>query len=89
MNLVLRIPDELASRFGSTDEIERRALEALALDEFRLGRLTRAELKRLLGFATRGELDAFLVSHGLIGRYGPTTLTVTAPICYVSAFEAE
>ena len=74
MNLVLRIPDELASRFASADEIERRALEALALDEFRLGRLTRPELKRLLGFATRGELDAFLVDHGVVGRYGPTDL---------------
>jgi len=74
MNVVLRIPDELASRFASVDEMERRALEALALDEFRLERLTRAELKRFLGFATRAELDAFLVGHGVVGRYGADEL---------------
>ena len=74
MNLILRIPDEFASRFASADEMERRALEALALDEFRLGRLTRPELKRVLDFATRGELDAFLVGHGVAGRYGPSDL---------------
>ena len=74
MNLVLHIPDELASRFASADEIERRALEALALDEFRLGRLTRPELRRLLGLATRGELDAFLVDHGVVGRYDAADL---------------
>jgi hypothetical protein len=74
MNLTLHIPDELASRYASADEMERRALEALALDEFRLGHLTRPELKRHLGFATRGELDAFLVEHGVVGRYSASDL---------------
>jgi len=69
MNALVRIPDELASRFASVDEMERRALEALALDEFRLGRLTRPDLKRILGFATRSELDTFLITHGVEGRY--------------------
>jgi Uncharacterised protein family (UPF0175) len=69
MNLTLRIPDALAARFASADEMQRRAIEALALDEFRLGHLTRPELKSLLGFATRGELDAFLVAHGVMGSY--------------------
>jgi len=40
-NLALRIPDELSTRYASADEMERGALEALALDEFRLGHLTR------------------------------------------------
>jgi Uncharacterised protein family (UPF0175) len=74
MNALVRTPDEFASRFASLDEMERRALEALALDEFRLGRLTRPVLKRLLGFATRGELDAFLITHGVEGRYGASDL---------------
>ena len=34
MDITLRIPDELARLLGTTDEIERRALEALALEEF-------------------------------------------------------
>src|ERR1700736_4223134 len=32
-------------------DLSRRALEALALDEYKLGHLTTAELRRLLGFA--------------------------------------
>ncbi|HTT85507.1 MAG TPA: UPF0175 family protein [Rhizomicrobium sp.] len=69
MNLTLRIPDGLAERLGAAGELERRALEALALEEFRHGRLTRSEVKELLGFRTRGELDAFLVAHGIHGSY--------------------
>jgi len=75
MNITLRIPDEIAKRLATTGpDLERRALEALALDEFRLERLTRTELKQVLGLATRGELDAFLVSHGVVGRYGASDL---------------
>jgi hypothetical protein len=74
MSVTLRIPDELASRFASAEEMERRALEALALDEFRLGRLTRPELKHLLGLATRAELDGFLVAHGVVGTFSASDL---------------
>jgi hypothetical protein len=74
MNLMLRIPDRLAKRLGAAGELERRALEALALEEFRLGRLTRYEVRELLGFATRGELDAFLAAHGIFGSYAQADL---------------
>jgi hypothetical protein len=75
MNWTLQLPDALTSRFASAQEVERRVLEALALDEFRLGRLTRPELKQVLGFATRGALDSFLVRHGMFGRYSPDDLS--------------
>ena len=42
-------------------------LEALALDEFRQGHLSRAELRQLLGFATGAKLDEFLTGHGVFG----------------------
>ena len=44
-------------------------LEALAVEEFRLGRLTQPELRRLLGFATRQALDAFLKAHEVYIAY--------------------
>ena len=44
-------------------------LEALALDELRQGHLGRAELRGLLGFATRAKLDEFLTGHGIYGTY--------------------
>jgi hypothetical protein len=63
--ITVRIPDDLARRLGTVAEIERRALEALALEEFKLGHLTRSELRRLLSFRTRMKLDEFLKAHGV------------------------
>jgi hypothetical protein len=69
MNVTIQIPDDLARRLGTTGDLPRRALEALAIDEFRLGHLTQAELRRLLGFATRDALDRFLKAHGVYTDY--------------------
>ena len=69
MDVTVRIPDELANRLGNAGELERRVLEALALEEFKRGHLRRAELRRVLGFETRAELDAFLVAHEVFGTY--------------------
>src|SRR5438128_10764464 len=63
MEITVRIPDDLARRLGTPAEIERRALEALALEEYKLGHLTKPELRRLLGFATSEALDEFLRVH--------------------------
>jgi hypothetical protein len=65
--ITVRIPEDLARRLGTGGEVERRVLEALALDEFRQGHLSRAELRRLLGFGTRMRLDEFLTAHGVFG----------------------
>jgi hypothetical protein len=67
--ITVRIPADLARRLGVGGEIERRIIEALALDEFRQGHLSRAELRQLLGFATRAKLDEFLTGHGVFGTY--------------------
>ena len=69
MDVTVHIPDDLAQRLGTAGEVERRALEALALEEFRLGHLTKPELRRLLGFGTRAKLDEFLKAHGVFGTY--------------------
>lgn len=71
MDVIIHIPDDLASRLGTARDLPRRALEALAVEEFRLGHLTRAELRRLLGFGTREALDGFLKTHNV---YDPYTL---------------
>jgi len=58
-----QIPDDLASRMGASgDDLSRRALESLALEEFKSGRITKPELRRLLGFETR--VSARRVSQG-------------------------
>ena len=70
MELTLHIPDELADRLGASgSDLSRRALEALALEEFKQGRLTKVELRRLLGFGTREALDGFLKAHAVFLPY--------------------
>jgi hypothetical protein len=66
VNVTLRIPDDLVERLrAGGEDISRRALEAFALDEYRAGRLTRPDLRRLLGFETRVEVDGFLKQRGV------------------------
>jgi Uncharacterised protein family (UPF0175) len=65
MNITVAIPDALAARLGAEADLPRRVLEALVLEEYRADRLTRPELRRLLGFETRYELDGFLKAHGI------------------------
>ena len=69
MDVIIHIPDDLATRLGTPADLPRKALEELALEEFRSGRLTEPELRRLLGFATRQALDAFLKAHEIYIPY--------------------
>ena len=62
--LILNLPDELSAALsGSGQELSRAALEALALEAYRERKLTTAQLRRILGFETRCELDGFLKDH--------------------------
>jgi hypothetical protein len=66
MDVTVQIPDDLAKRLtASGDDLSRRALEGFALEEFKSGHITKAELRRLLGLETRYELDGFLKVHGV------------------------
>jgi hypothetical protein len=70
MNLTVEIPDDLASQMRAAGgDLSRRALEGLALEEYRAGRLTEYQLQRLLGIETRYELDGFLKAHGVWAEY--------------------
>ena len=64
MDFTVTLPAEIVDRLRGVD-ISRRALEAFAIEEFRIGHLTSAELCRTLGFATRGALDTFLKERGV------------------------
>lgn len=71
MQVTVDIPDDLAKRLEDAGgDLSRRALEALALEEYRGGRLTSPELRRVLGFETRYELDGFLKAHGEYEPFG-------------------
>jgi len=70
MDLTVKIPDDLAQRLSAASgDLARRALEALALEEYKNGHLTKADLRRLLGFGTREALDGFLKAHEVFVDY--------------------
>jgi hypothetical protein len=69
MDVIVHIPDDLTSRMGTGGDLPRRALEALAAEEFKRDRLTRADLRRLLGFETGDQTDEFLKEHEVFEEY--------------------
>jgi len=66
MQIHLNVPEEIARTIGDdARSVERAALEALVLEGVRSGSLSRGQVRRLLGFQTRYEVDGFLKAHGL------------------------
>jgi predicted HTH domain antitoxin len=59
MQITVHLPDDLAQH---TDPI-REALEAFAIEGYRSGALSAYQIRVLLGFKTRHELDGFLKRH--------------------------
>lgn len=73
--VVVEIPDELSNAIASPGfELSRSAFEAIALEAYRERKLTTAQLRRLLGFQDRYELDGFLKSRGVWLDYGQDDL---------------
>jgi len=69
MNVTVQIPDDLAERLAAGGDLSRRVLEALALEAFKAGTLTKPELRRLLDLRSRDALDGFLKAHGVFEPY--------------------
>lgn len=64
MQITLELPEDIAKGLESKwKDLPRAALESLALEAYRSHVLTPAELRRLLGFKTRMQVDAFLKEH--------------------------
>ncbi|MGA2599572.1 MAG: UPF0175 family protein [Bryobacteraceae bacterium] len=54
---------------GAGGDLSRRALEALAAEEFKHGRLTKPDLRRLLGFEASYQIDVILKAHDVLEDY--------------------
>jgi hypothetical protein len=66
MHVSLEIPEDLGRRIAADPgELPRAALEALALEGIRAGKLTVSQARRLLGIPSRYEMDGFLKAHGV------------------------
>ena len=72
----VHIPATLADRLGGPGpDLDRRALEALAIAAYQVSDLTNYELRQMLGIETRHELDGFLKARGV---YEPATLGMSS-----------
>jgi hypothetical protein len=69
MHVTVEIPDDLATRLAAGRDLSRETLEALAAEAYRLDRITKPELQRLLGIETSYELDGFLKVHDIWIEY--------------------
>jgi chromosome segregation and condensation protein ScpB len=66
MNVTVQIPDDLAPRImGDSNDLSREALELIAAEAYRQDRITKPELRRLLGIETSYQLDGFLKAHDI------------------------
>jgi Uncharacterised protein family (UPF0175) len=64
MQIMIELPEDIAVGLASKwKDLPRAALESLALEAYRSRALTAAQVRRLLGFQTRMEVDAFLKEH--------------------------
>lgn len=63
MAVTVVLPDDVLSDQGG--DIARRVLEQVALEGFKSGQLTIAQVRRLLGFDTRMQVHEFLAGHGV------------------------
>ncbi len=67
--ITIELPDTIVKDLGdSPGEITRRVLEAVVLEGYRCERLSRGEVRRLLGLSWQGTED-FLARHGLPYQY--------------------
>ena len=70
MEVTVTIPEDIAAQLHTRwQDLPRAALESLALEAYRSGTLTTAQLRRLLGFGSRYELDGFLKQAGIYLDY--------------------
>lgn len=69
MTVTIQIPDDIVSSMTSGGDASRQAIEALALEGYRSGKLTESQVRRLLGYETRMEVHGFLKDHHVFLDY--------------------
>ena len=75
MQITLNVPDDIVRQLETCRvDISRAALEGLALECYRTGRLSESQVRRLLDFGTRYEVHGFLKEHGVPLQYSEQDL---------------
>jgi hypothetical protein len=70
MRVTLDLPDDVVRQLADEgQDLSRAALEALAIDAYRMDRITGHQLCQWLDIPSRDELDGFLKRHGVPLEY--------------------
>jgi len=70
MQVTIDLPEDIARQLQTTQQsVERSVLEATALEGYRSGKLTQAQVRKMLCFQTDLQVDAFLKAHGVYLDY--------------------
>jgi hypothetical protein len=68
--VTIGLPDELLEALAAPGaDLPRAAFEAMAAEAYRERKISHSQLRRLLGFETRMEVDAFLKGRGVELEY--------------------
>jgi hypothetical protein len=67
MRITLDLPDDFARSLEAN--LPRALLEGLALEGYRSGKLTEEQVRKMLGYGTRLQVDGFLKEHGVYLDY--------------------
>ncbi len=69
-NIAIELPEDVArvlrEKWG---DLTQHTIETLAIEGYRTSTLSAAQVRRMLGFQTRMEVDAFLKQHGVYRDY--------------------
>ena len=75
MQVAIELPEDIAEDLRAKwKDLPRHALEAIALKGYRSGALTESQVRRVLGFETRLEVNSFLKDRGVYYNYSPSEL---------------
>lgn len=79
MQVAIELPEDIAQDLRAKwQDLPRHTLEALALEGYRTGALTESQVRRVLGFETRWQVNTFLRERGVF--YGYTTSEIDQEI---------
>jgi predicted HTH domain antitoxin len=75
MEVTISLPEDISESLqGRWGNVSRHALETIAVEGYRTGALTAAQVRRLLGFETRFEVHALLKEHKVPLHYTESDL---------------
>ena len=70
MKVTIQLPEDISAALaGQWANVPRRSLEAIAVEGYRTGALTEAQVRKLLELDTRSQVHALLKEHRVPLRY--------------------